>query len=166
MAVRRCKKEDLRRIARATGARLLVTLADMEGEGGETFDPEALGEAEEVTEAKVGDGELIYIKGTKCQGACTIVLRGANEFMLDEMDRSLHDSLMVVKRVLESNALVAGGGAVEAALSIYLENFAHTMGSREQLAIAEFAEALLIIPKQLAVNAAQDAADIIALLRA
>lgn len=69
--------------------------------------------------------------------------------------RALHDSLMVVKRMLESNILVAGGGAVETALSIYLESFATTLGSREQLAIAEFAEALLVIPKTLAVNAAQ-----------
>jgi len=69
--------------------------------------------------------------------------------------RALHDSLMVVKRMLESNVLVAGGGAVETALSIYLESFATTLGSREQLAIAEFAESLLVIPKTLAVNAAQ-----------
>lgn len=69
--------------------------------------------------------------------------------------RALHDSLMVIKRMLESNILVAGGGAVETALSIYLESFATTLGSREQLAIAEFAEALLVIPKTLAVNAAQ-----------
>lgn len=62
---------------------------------------------------------------------------------------------MVIKRMLESNILVAGGGAVETALSIYLESFATTLGSREQLAIAEFAEALLVIPKTLAVNAAQ-----------
>jgi T-complex protein 1 subunit alpha len=114
----------------------------------------------------VGDGELIYIKGTKCEGATTVVLRGANEYMLDEMDRALHDSLMVVKRVLESNSLCAGGGAVEGALSIYLESFAHTICSREQLAIAEFAEALLIIPKTLAVNAAQDATELVAKLRA
>lgn len=73
---------------------------------------------------------------------------------------------MVVKRMLESNVLVAGGGAVETALSIYLESFATTLGSREQLAIAEFAEALLVIPKTLAVNAAQDATELVAKLRA
>ena len=84
--------------------------------------------------------------------ATTIVLRGANEFHLDELDRSLHDVLMVVKRVLESAAVVAGGGAVEAALSIFLESFAHSLGTREQLAVAEFAEALLVIPRTLAVR--------------
>merc|ERR1711953_1154111 len=66
----------------------------------------------------------------------------------------------------ESAAVVPGGGCVESALSIYLENFATSLGSREQLAIAEFAESLLVIPKQLAVNAAQDATDIVAMLRA
>eukprot|EP00611_Tribonema_gayanum_P002369 TRINITY_DN1173_c0_g1_i1.p1 TRINITY_DN1173_c0_g1~~TRINITY_DN1173_c0_g1_i1.p1 ORF type:complete len:561 (+),score=239.33 TRINITY_DN1173_c0_g1_i1:255-1937(+) len=164
MAVRRVKPEDLRRIAKATGAKIVSTLADMEGN--ETFDPAVLGEAEEVSEERVGDGELIFVKGTRTQASCTVVLRGANEYMLDEMDRALHDSLMVIKRMLEGNVLVAGGGAVEVALSIYLENFATTLGSREQLAIAEFAEALLVIPKTLAVNAAQDATELVAKLRA
>lgn len=62
--------------------------------------------------------------------------------------------------------IMTGGGAVEAALSIYLENFANTLGSREQLAIAEFADALLVIPKTLAVNAAKDATELVAKLRA
>jgi T-complex protein 1 subunit alpha len=163
IGVRRVKPEDMRRIAKATGGRVVLTMADMEGDEG--FDPANLGQAREVAEERVGDGELIYIKGCKTTKATTIVLRGANEYMLDEMDRSLHDSLMVVKRMLESNTLVAGGGAVETALSIYLETFAQTLGSREQLAIAEYAEALLIIPKVLSVNAAQDATELISELR-
>jgi len=81
------------------------------------------------------------------------------------MERSIHDSLSAVKRTLESGSVVPGGGAVEAALSIYLENFATTLGSREQLAIAEFANSLLTIPKTLAVNAAKDSTDLIAKLR-
>lgn len=86
--------------------------------------------------------------------------------MLEEMERTLHDAICVVKRTLESKSVVPGGGAVEAALSVYLEGFATTLGSREQLAIAEYAEALLTIPKILAVNAAQDATDLVAKLRA
>ena len=114
----------------------------------------------------MGDGELLYFRGCKHGSACTIVLRGANEFMLDEMDRALHDSLCVIKRMVESNALVAGGGAVEAALSIYLEGVATTIATREQLAVAQFAEALLVIPRTLTVNAAHDATDLVAQLRA
>ena len=68
--------------------------------------------------------------------------------------------------MLESKSVVVGGGCVEAALSIYLENFATSLSSREQLAIAEFAKSLLVIPKTLAVNAAKDSADLVAKLRA
>lgn len=98
--------------------------------------------------------------------AASIILRGPNDFYCDEMERSVHDALCVVKRVLEGKKYVAGGGCVEAALSIYLENFAISLSSREQLAIAEFAKSLLVIPKTLAVNAAKDATDLIAKLRA
>ena len=128
IGIRRVSLGDMRRLAKATGGRVLLTLSDMEGE--EEFDPEAIGECREVSEERVGDGELMYFKGCKTKAACTIVLRGANEFMLDEMDRSVHDSLCVVKRMLESNTLTVGGGAVETALSIYLESFATTLGSR------------------------------------
>jgi T-complex protein 1 subunit alpha len=86
--------------------------------------------------------------------------------MLDEMDRALHDSLCVIKRIIESNTLVAGGGAVEVALSIYLEGLATSMSSREQLAVAQFAEALLVIPRTLTINAAHDATELVAKLRA
>ncbi|XP_065290697.2 T-complex protein 1 subunit alpha isoform X1 [Dermacentor albipictus] len=164
MAVRRCKKQDLRRIAKATGAQLLVSLANMEGE--ESFDASMLGEAEEVIQEKICDDELILIKKPKVQTASSIVVRGANDFFVDEVERSIHDALCVVRRVLESKTVVPGGGAVEAALSIYLENFATSLSSREQLAIAEYARSLLVIPKTLAVNAAKDATDLVSKLRA
>eukprot|EP01100_Stratorugosa_tubuloviscum_P003862 TRINITY_DN193_c0_g3_i1.p1 TRINITY_DN193_c0_g3~~TRINITY_DN193_c0_g3_i1.p1 ORF type:complete len:552 (+),score=310.27 TRINITY_DN193_c0_g3_i1:167-1822(+) len=164
MAVRRCKKEDLRKIAQATGATLLLSLSNLEGE--ESFDAANLGSAEEISQERISDQELILIKGCKYSQTASIILRGANSQLLEEMDRSLHDSLCVIKRTLESGHVVPGGGAVEAALSICLENFATTLASREQLAIAQFAEALLVIPKTLAVNAAHDATDLVAKLRA
>jgi len=125
-----------------------------------------LGEAAEVSQERICDDELIMVKGTKARTAASIILRGPNDFYCDEMERSVHDSLCVVKRVMESKNIVVGGGTVEAALSIYLENFATTLSSREQLAIADFAKSLLVIPKTLAVNAAQDASDLVAKLRA
>lgn len=163
MAVRRCKKEDLRRIARATGATLVGTLANLEGE--ETFEASCLGQAEEVVQTRISDDECILVKGTKQHSSSSILLRGPNDYSLDEMERSIHDSLSVVKRTLESGNVVPGGGAVETALNIYLERFATTVGSREQMAIAEFANALLIIPKTLAINAAKDSSELIAKLR-
>ncbi|KAK0721598.1 chaperonin Cpn60/TCP-1 family [Lasiosphaeria miniovina] len=163
MAVRRCKKEDLRRIARATGATMLSTLSDLNGD--EKYEASYLGHAEEVSQERISDDECILIKGTKVHSSASIILRGSNDFQLDEMERSVHDSLCAVKRTLESGSIVPGGGAVETALHIYLEEFAGTVGSREQLAIAEFAQSLLVIPKTLAVNAAKDASELVAQLR-
>ncbi|PAV59929.1 hypothetical protein WR25_17389 [Diploscapter pachys] len=164
MAVRRCKKSDLKRIAKATGATLTSSLANLEGE--ETFDASLLGQADEVAQERISDDELIFIRGPKARTASSIILRGANDTMLDEMERSMHDALCVVRRVLESKKLVAGGGAVEAALNVWLEAFATTLSSREQLAVAEFAQALLVIPKTLSANAAKDSTDLVAKLRA
>ncbi|XP_010629371.2 T-complex protein 1 subunit alpha-like [Fukomys damarensis] len=164
MAVRRVLKRDLKRIAKASGATVLSTLANLEGE--ETFEATVLGQAEEVVQKRICDDELILIRNTKARTSASIILCGANDFMCDEMERSLHDALCVVKRVLESKSVVPGGGAVEAALSIYLENYTTSMGSREQLAIAEFARSLLVIPNTLAVNAAEDSTDLVAKLRA
>ena len=143
---------------------MTVSLATLEGD--EAFDASLLGYAEEVVQERISDDELILIKGPKSRTASSIILRGANDTMLDEMERSIHDSLCVVRRVLESKKLVAGGGAVETSLSLFLETFAQTLSSREQLAVAEYASALLIIPKVLASNAAKDSTDLVTKLRA
>ena len=163
ICARRCSKDDLKRLAKATGGKVVVTMADMEGN--ETFDPDCLGTCTAVREERIGDGEMLYVHGCQGGGASTIVLRGANEYMLDEMDRALHDSLCVIKRMLESSTLVCGGGAVESALSVHLEEYANQLDTREQLAVQEFADALLVIPKTLAVNAAKDSSELVAKLR-
>merc|ERR1719453_3005838 len=163
MAVRRVDKKDMRRISKCTGAQLMLTLATLEGD--EAFDEAYLGKADEVSEQRVGDNDYIFIKGCSAAKAATILLRGANEYMLDEADRSVHDALCAVSRTLESNSVVPGGGAVETALSLHLEDHARTFDSYEQWAISEFAEALLTIPKTLAANAALDSIDLLAALR-
>jgi T-complex protein 1 subunit alpha len=186
LCCRRVNRDDLFRLAKATGGKVVTTMADMDGN--ESFDIDSLGTCDSVREVRVGDGEMLHFYNchttitepidngeqepstptTKktITGASTIILRGANEYMLDEMDRALHDALCVVKRMLESNTLVPGGGACEAALSVYLEKYAvSTVDTREQLAIIEFAEALLVIPKTLAVNAAKDSSELVAQLR-
>merc|ERR1739838_667320 len=164
MAVRRCKKADLKRIAKATGATFMTTLCNLEGE--ETFETTCLGEAAEVSQERICDDELILIKGPTARSASSIILRGPNDFYCDEMERSVHDALCVVKRVMESSSLVCGGSTVEAALSVYLESFATSLSSREQLAIGAFAQSLLVIPSTLSVNAAKDATDLVPKLRA
>ena len=164
MACRRVPRDDLRRVARMTGATVVSTLADEEGE--ESFGSEQLGSAEEVYEDSISDSDVVLIKCKGNHRAATVLVRGANDYLLDEVDRSLHDAFCIVKRVLESGKVVPGGGAVEAALSVHLERYGRTREGREQLAISEFADALLVIPKTLAVNAAKDAIDLVAQLRA
>ena len=163
MGIRRCKKEDLRRIAKATGATLINSLSDLNGD--EKFEASSLGHAEEVLQERISDDECILVKGTKAYSSASIILRGSNEYQLDEMERSVHDSLSAVKRTLESGSIVPGGAAVETALHMYLEELAGTVSSREQLPIGEFAASLLVIPKTLAINAAKDSSTLVAQLR-
>lgn len=163
MAVRRVKPDDLKRVAKATGAQFVSTMSNMNGD--EVFESSWLGQADRVQQISVGDNECIIVEGTKVHSSSSIILRGSNEYQLDEMERSIYDALSVVKRTLETGSIVPGGGAVETALSIYLDTFATTLSSREQVAIAEFAMSLLVIPKTLTVNAAKDSTDLVAKLR-
>lgn len=167
MAVRRVSKDDMKRIARATGATVVLSLADVTSDSGALeFSASYLGKADLVSQERLADEELIFVRGTSAQSTASIIFRGPNSAMLDEMQRSMHDALQAVARTLESGRVVAGGGSVEAALNIYLETFATTMASRQQLAVAEFAGALLVIPRVLAVNGAHDAVELTARLRA
>jgi len=163
IAVRRVLKKDLKRLAKSCGGTIVGNLANLEGE--ETFEASSLGYCSSVAQEKVCDDELMIFRGLQVKTAASIIIRGANDFMCDEIERAVHDALCVIKRVGESKSVVPGGGCVEAALSIFLENYASTMASKEQLAVSEFAQALLVIPRTLAVNAAKDAAELVAKLR-
>lgn len=164
IGIRRARKEDLNAIAKATNATIVTSLVSLEGEL--AFEASNLGTADEVRQVAVGDAELMVLSGCSEMRTASIILRGPNSYMLDEMERALHDALCVMQRTMESGRVVPGGGAVETALAIYLDNFAGTLSSRQQIAVGEFAQALLSIPKVLSVNAAQDAADMVAELYA
>ena len=181
MGVRRVLKADLKRIARGCGGQVMTTAtvldvgsdAGLDGDVSSSTEEStvkalaaSLGTAESVAVEKItGEDELIIFRGLKKHASASIILRGPNEYFLDEMERSVHDALCAAKRVLESKALVPGAGAVEAALSVYLESFATSISSREQLAIAEFAKALLVIPRTLATNGSKDSVELVAKLR-
>ncbi|EDO05416.1 putative t-complex protein 1 alpha subunit [Babesia bovis T2Bo] len=164
MAYRRVPRKDLRRIARLTGGKLVLTLSTFEGE--EAFPEDSLGTCGKVYEQRVGDVDFTFFEQCSSSRAATIILRGANDYMVEEADRSIHDALCAVSRALEKDSLVPGGGCVETALSLHLEAYSRTLASREQMAIAEFAESLLVIPKTLALNAALDATELVSKLRA
>lgn len=151
-AIKRCKKSDLEIIAKYSGTRILneVNLDDkiVLGNGG-------------LFEMKqVGNDECGFIYGLK-KNLGTIMLRGPNTQVLEELHRSLNDALNIVKRTLESKCVVPGGGAVEIALSTILETFSMSINSREHIAIFFYSEALLTIPKTLCINAGLDPNDLI-----
>lgn len=163
LGIRRVDKPDMKRIARVTGAQIQLTMCNLEGE--ESFDSSYLGSCKIVEESRVGDNDFIFIRGASESRASTILLRGANEYMLEETERSIHDALMAVSKTAESSSVVPGAGACETALSLHLEDYARTLESKEQLVVAAYAEALLVIPTTLALNAALDAIDLTSKLR-
>ncbi|AEA47574.1 thermosome subunit beta [Archaeoglobus veneficus] len=157
LAVRRIKQSDIEKLAKATGAKILTDLRDIK--------PEDLGEAELVEERKVGDEKMVFVTGCKNPKAVTILIRGGTEHIVDEVERSLTDSIKVVKAALESGKVVAGGGAPEIEISLKLKQWAPTLGGREQLSAEAFATALEIIPRSLAENAGLDPIDILVELK-
>ena len=157
LAVRRVKQSDIEKIAKATGAKIITDLRDLSSED--------LGEAELVEEKKIGDEEMVFIRGCKNPKAVTILVRGGTEHIVDEVERSLKDSVKVTKVAIEDGKIVAGGGAPEIEVSLRVREWAPSLGGREQLAAEAFASALEVIPRALAENAGLDPIDILVELR-
>ena len=164
IGVRHVSDAEINMIARATGATIMTQIFDEDGN--DTFKPEWLGECDVCEQVVVGYNEMLVLRGGKKETTASIVLRGPNTFALEEANRTLRDALSAVKRVIESHHIVSGGGAIEAALSVYLTRTATQQSGKEQVAMLKFAEALLVIPKILANNAALDSIDVVARLRA
>lgn len=158
LAVRRLKTSDLKRIARATGARILTTLDDIR--------PEDLGCAGLVEERLMAADEVIVIERCQNPRAVTILLHGGTEHVVDELERAIHDAIRVVGIVVEDRRYVVGGGALEIELARSLRDYATTIGGREQLAVEAFADALESIPRTIAENAGLDQIDALVALRA
>ncbi|MEM3730252.1 MAG: thermosome subunit beta [Candidatus Bathyarchaeia archaeon] len=158
LAVRRIKKSDMEKLAKATGGKIITNMDDI--------NPADLGYAELVEERKIGDDKMTFVEGCKNPKAVTILIRGGTERIVDEAERSLHDALCVVRDVVEEPKVVAGGGSPELEVSRALKKYAETLPGREQLAVKSFAEALEAIPTTLAENAGLDPIDVISELRA
>ena len=156
-AVRRAKKDDMEKLAKATGATIVTNLDDMS--------PKLLGNAAAVEERKIADSEMTFVTGCKNPKAVSILIRGGTEHVIAEVERALHDALRVVAVAIEDGTAVAGGGAPEIITSLRLKAYAASVGGREQLAIEAFAEALEIIPWTLAENAGMDMIDTLIELR-
>jgi thermosome len=157
LAVRRIKESDLTKLAKATGARIVTNLDDL-------FEKD-LGTAELVEERKIEEDRWVFIEGCKHPKSVTLLLRGGSQRVVDEVERSVHDAIMVVKDVMENPSIVAGGGAPETFAATKIRSWAKSLEGREQLAAEKFADALETIPLTLAENAGMDPIDTLASLR-
>ena len=158
LAVRRVKESDMTKLAKATGGRITTNIDDLTEKD--------LGHADKTHQKKVESDKWVFIEGCKNPQSVTILIRGGSQRVVDEVDRSIHDALMVVKDVIEKPAIVAGGGAPEAYAATQLKEWADSFDGREQLAIKKYAEALETIPLTIAENAGMDPIDTMANLRA
>ena len=158
LAVRRVKESDMTKLAKATGGRITTNLDDITEKD--------LGHADLVQQKKVETDKWVFIEGCKNPHSVTILIRGGSQRVVDEVDRSIHDSLMVVKDVIETPSIVTGGGSAEAYLAGQLNEYADSFDGREQLAVKQYAEALESIPLTIAENAGMDPIDTIISLRA
>ena len=158
LAVRRVKESDMTKLAKATGGRITTNIDDITEKD--------LGFADLVQQKKIETDKWVFIEGCKNPHSVTLLIRGGSQRVVDEVDRSIHDSLMVVKDVIEKPSIVTGGGSAEAYLAGQLNEWADSFDGRESLAIKQYAEALEAIPLTIAENAGMDPINTIISLRA
>jgi thermosome len=157
-AIRRVKESDMKKLAKATGAKILSTLDDLSAD--------SLGVAGLVEEVKIGDDEMTFVRDCKDPKSVSILVRGGTEHIVDEVERALEDAIGVVASALRDKKVVAGGGSAEIEIAKGLREYAKSVGGREQLAIEAYANAMEVIPRALAENAGLDPIDVIVDLRA
>jgi thermosome len=155
--VRRAKKSDMEKLAKATGAKIVANLDGLTSKD--------LGYAGNVEEKKIGDDKMTFITDCKNPKAVSILIRGTTEHVIDELERGLHDALSVVKVALEDGKMTVGGGAVATSISMALRDYAPSIGGREQMAIEAFANAIEVVPKTLSENAGLDPIDMMLAVR-
>ncbi|XP_011312068.1 T-complex protein 1 subunit eta [Fopius arisanus] len=153
----RVPEEDLKRTMKACGGAVITTVNDITDS--------VLGKCESFEEKQIGGERFNFFAGCPNAKTCTFVLRGGAEQFLEETERSLHDAIMIVRRMIKNDAVVAGGGAIEMELSKTLRDHSRTIAGKEQLIIGAIARALEIIPRQLCDNAGFDATNILNKLR-
>ncbi len=157
VAIRRAKKSDMEKLAKATGASIVTNL--------ESLTSKDLGYAALVEERKIAEDKMTFIEGAKNPKAVTILIRGSSPRMNSETERSIHDALCVVRDIIHEPKIVAGGSAPELEMSKVLKHYAETLAGKEQLAVKAFAEALESLTIALSENAGLDPIDVLSELR-
>jgi len=155
MVIENADFDGVERLAAATGAEILSTFNNPERS------EQVLGECKVIEEIMIGEDKVIRFSGTKRGEACTVVLRGASNHVLDEAERSMHDALCVLVNTVQNHRVIWGGGNSEMQMSIACENLAKTRKGKQALAIEAFARALRQLPTIIADNGGYDSAELV-----
>lgn len=158
MSIEHADFDGVERLAAVTGAEIAST-----------FDhPElvALGECETIEEVIIGEDKVIRFSGCKSGEACTIVLRGASNHVLDEAERSLHDALCVLTQTVKETRTICGGGCTETLMAQAVDAKVGETPGKKALAMEAFARALRQMPTIVADNGGYDSAELVTQLRA
>uniref|UniRef100_A0A0N4Z5T6 T-complex protein 1 subunit eta n=1 Tax=Parastrongyloides trichosuri TaxID=131310 RepID=A0A0N4Z5T6_PARTI len=153
----RLPQEDVDRTIAACGGTVMTTVSNIRESD--------LGTCEEFYEKQVGQERFNYFIGGPKAVSCTLILRGGAEQFIAETERSLHDAIMIVRRALKNDSIVAGGGAIDMEISKHLREKAQTFANKQQSFWLAFARSFEIIPQQLCSNAGLDSTDILNQLR-
>ena len=157
MSIEHADFDGIERLALVTG-----------GEITSTFDhPELvkLGRCDLIEEVIIGEDTLIKFSGVAAGEACTIVLRGATEQLLDEAERSLHDALAVLSQTVREPKTTLGGGCAEMVMAKAVDSAAQKIGGKKRIAVDSFSHALRQLPTILADNAGLDSSALVSELR-
>jgi len=157
--IRRVRKTDNNRVARAVGATIVsrtseIVDADV-GTGAGLF---------EVT--KIGDDYFTFITGCDNPRACTVLLRGGSKDVLNEVERNLQDALCVARNILLHPKMVPGGGAIEMAVAAHLTAKSKTLTDVSAAPYRAVASALEVVPRTLAENCGAKVIRVLTALRA
>ncbi|WP_224270712.1 thermosome subunit alpha [Haloprofundus salinisoli] len=158
LAFKSVKKSDARALARATGAKRLGSLSDL--------DESDFGRVDSVSVKKFSDDELTFIEGGEAAKAVTLFLRGGTEHVVDELERAMNDAVDVVIAALDNGGVVPGAGATEIAIADHIRSESAGIEGRKQLAVTAFADAVDSLPRTLAENTGMDSIDALVDLRA
>lgn len=153
----RVTEEDLKRTMKACGGSIQSSV--------ENIADENLGRCAVFQEEQIGGERYNIFTGCPQAKTCTFILRGGAEQFIEETERSLHDAIMIVRRAVKNDSIVAGGGAIEMEVSKYLRDYSRTIAGKEQMIISALARSFEIIPRQLCENAGFEATDILNKLR-
>ncbi|MGQ4554784.1 thermosome subunit alpha [Halobellus sp. GM3] len=157
LAFESVKSSDAQALARATGAKQLGDVNDLEAED--------FGHADRIATRTFGDEELTFVEGGDAAETVTILLRGGTEHVVDELERAINDAVDVTVAAIDAGGVVPGAGATEIAIAEHIRSAAASIEGRKQLAAEAFADAVEALPRTLATNAGMDPIDAVVKLR-